>query len=540
MKKPDSFYFPYRVYCQIMKRSRIIFLKAFRRFASGLSILPRRLGFVGIATVLLGSAALCPIEEKETTRAEKVTVPSAPLKLGKGPYFFFDDRLVAGKEGMELRVHSPKKCGENPIVPSQNPLTVLDLPTGAATVLADKAGGGFRMWYVLYKRGLPGTHLGFAVSDDGIGWRFPNLGIVEFEGNRNNNLLLPQVLGGRVLVDPDSARPSEKYKAILYRHQPDPVGFSTAFSPDGIHWGPPFWIEELDDRSKEGIQGQGASDVVNAFYDQVRGEWVAVFKMWSLPGQYQVAVKRGIDAPRCGRRVIGSSRSKDFRHWTKAKQILLPDDQDPATLEFYGMQAVIRRGDWYIGFVPCLIDDAPPDGIGWTELAVSLDGDRWQRIRQRFLDRSADDADAPDHAIAWVSEVFPVEGRNYVYYSALRYGHKIGDRSGCLAFLEKDRFMSLEAISGGGRMSTKRVLLPRDEEASLRLNVDASKGKVRVQFSDGKKALRGYSFSDCDPVTVDSVSIPVRWRGKSGLPKSERPLKIEFRVDNARLYAFEF
>jgi hypothetical protein len=289
--------------------------------------------------------------------------------------------------------------------------------------------------------------------------------------------------------------------------------------------------------------------VVNAFYDRERGEWVALFKMWSLPGQYEVAVKRGIDAPRYGRRVIGISRSKDFRHWTKARQILLPDDQDPPTLEFYGMQAVIRRGDWSIGFVPCLIDDAPPDGIGWTELAVSRDGNSWKRIRQPFLDRSADDADAPDHAIAWVSEVFPVKDREYVYYSALRYGHKYlapgyglkgGDRSGCLAFLEKNRFVSLETVSGGGRIETSRVLLPKDEIGPLLLNVDAAGGKVRVQLSDGGKVLKGYSFSDCDPISVDSVSVPVRWRGGNGLPKSGRPLKMEFQVENARLYTFEF
>ena len=507
---------------------------------SELSTFSRRLGFGGIAIVLLGGAALCPEERKAIAPEKKETVAIAPLRLDKGSHFFFDDRLVGEKTGLELKVHRPKKYERNPIVPSQNPFNVLDLSTGAATVLADEAGGGFRMWYVLYKCGLPGTHLGYAVSADGIGWQFPNLGIVEFDGSKRNNLLLPQVLGGRVLVDPYPARPDEKYKAILYRHQPDPVGFSVAFSRDGIRWSPPFWIEELDDRSKAGIQGQGASDVVSAFYDRDCGEWVALFKMWSLPGQYEVAVKRGIDAPRCGRRVIGISRSKDFRHWTKARQILLPDDQDPPTLEFYGMPAVIRRGDWYIGFVPCLIDDASPDGVGWTELAVSRDGNSWKRIRQRFLDRSADATDGPDHAIAWVSEVFPVKEREYVYYSALRYGHKSGDRSGCLAFLEKDRFVSLETVLGGGRLRTNLVLLPTDECALLLLNVDAADGNVRVQLSDGGKALKGYSFSDCDPITTDSISIPVRWMGKSGLPKSGRPLVMQFRVENARLYAFEF
>ncbi len=460
------------------------------------------------------------------------------LTFGKGPHLFLDDALIARTTGVTFEVHAPKRYAGNPIIPAKNPWTGLDKAGAPTTVLPDAASGGLRMWYIPHSRSGLGYHLGYGLSKDGIRWTFPNLGILDFRGGRRNNLVVPHVIGGRVLFDPDAPRKEERYKAAFYRHQPKPVGFSVAFSPDGLRWGPLEWIETLDDSGER--SGTGASDVVNIFHDPARKEFVAVFKMWSRQGEYTVPVKRGAPPPRCGRRILGVGRSKDFRHWSKARVILRPDEKDPPTLEFYGMPAVIRRGGLFIGFLPCLIDDAPPDGIGWTELAVSRDGDRWQRIRTPFLQRAKDTKGAPDHAIAWITEVVSVGDREYVYYNGTEYGHKIGGRFGCLAILRTNGFASFGAGAKKGRIVTKPARLPRAGECGMTINADAKGGTIRVQLSGKGGVFDGYAFADCEPIRADAVAIPVRWRGKTALPATDQPVQIEFALTRATLYAFGF
>jgi hypothetical protein len=479
---------------------------------------------LGVATVL---AQLPPAH---TGAAQEAAV-------GPGPHLFLDDALIVETSGVTFSVHSPERHEGNPILVGDNPYTDLDKATAPFTVDYDGQAGTFRMWYTPHSRSGLGYHMGIGTSTDGVVWTYPDLGVVEFQGSLHNNLVVEHVIGGAVVLDPHPKSDAERYKSVFYRHEPKPVGFSVAFSPDGVRWSPLEWIAELDDSGDK--TGTGASDIVNAFYDAKRKEFVALFKMWSLPGEYTVPVKRGVPAPACGRRILGMSRSKDFRTWSKARPIVRADEQDPPTLEFYGIPSVVERGGLYIGFMPCLIDDAPPDGIGWTELVVSRDGDHWTRIREPFLQRAESDAGAPDHAIAWVTEVVPVGEREHVYYTALAYGHKTGARSGCVAFLRKDGFVSADAGPEAGRILTKPLRFPAGS-TGMTLNAAADQGEVRVQLSRDGKLLEGYAFDDCDPIQGDGVLLPVTWRGKGALPETGAGVQVEFRLRNVELYGFEF
>ncbi|MCP4642179.1 MAG: exo-alpha-sialidase, partial [bacterium] len=373
-------------------------------------------------------------------------------------------------------LHSPERHKDNPILVGDNPYTDLDKATAPFSVEHDVPTAAFRMWYTPHSRTGLGYHMGIGTSADGITWDYPDLGVIEFQGNKHNNLVVQHVIGGVVLRDPNPKSPDERYKSVFYRHEPKPVGFSVAFSPDGVRWGPLEWIAELDDSGDK--TGTGASDIVNAFYDADREEFVALFKMWSLPGEYSVPVKRGVPAPACCRRIIGMSRSKDFRTWSKARPIVRADEHDPPTLEFYGIPSIVKRGGLYIGFMPCLIDDAPPDGVGWTELIVSRDGDHWHRIRRPFLQRAMKEEKAPDHAIAWITEVVAAGERDHVYYTGLEYGYKIGARSGCLAFLRKNGFVSVDAGAEPGKVITKALRLPAGN-CGLTVNANAEGGEIR-------------------------------------------------------------
>ena len=79
--------------------------------------------------------------------------------------------------------------------------------------------GKYRLWYVAVdddvenKMPYSRWRAAYAESDDGVHWTKPNLGLVEFRGNKDNNLILtdPAPLGFvnlKVLADPDDPDPA--------------------------------------------------------------------------------------------------------------------------------------------------------------------------------------------------------------------------------------------------------------------------------------------------------------------------------------------
>ena len=87
-------------------------------------------------------------------------------------------------------------------------------------------------------------HTGYAESADGIHWTKPDLGLIEYEGSRENNLVWP-IPGGRgrslsIFRDANpAALPEERYKAI--GGEPTvggekQAGIYVLLSPDGLRW----------------------------------------------------------------------------------------------------------------------------------------------------------------------------------------------------------------------------------------------------------------------------------------------------------------
>ena len=67
-------------------------------------------------------------------------------------------------------------------------------------------------------------------------------------------------------------------------------------------------------------------------------------------------------------------------------------------------------------------------------------------------------------------------------------------------------------------------------------------GEVRVGLleADGTP-VAGHSIADCDPLTGDHIAATVTWGGKAGLSAfANRPVRLEVRIRDARLYAFQF
>ena len=85
----------------------------------------------------------------------------------------------------------------------------------------DAATGTFRLWYTakVHYTGPGGVPMRFptlyAESADGLTWRRPELGILEYEGSTKNNFVIH---GGRIaglFENPDPAYPDGRYTALV-------------------------------------------------------------------------------------------------------------------------------------------------------------------------------------------------------------------------------------------------------------------------------------------------------------------------------------
>ncbi len=187
--------------------------------------------------------------------------------------------------------------------------------------------GKLRMWYQLLNKG---NHIGYAESSDGIHWTKPRLGIIEINGNRDNNLVVsafqPDVTGG-VCHNPSVVRrtgdvdPQRRY--ALYGFDPQRGQPSVAFSPDGLHWKYVVAKESLFT----------SSDVVNFSYDPYQSRYFATWKTRNRRG-----------------RAVGIAWSEDGLQWNKPfpGPVFTADDLDPDDTQIYGMPVFAYQG-LYIG-----------------------------------------------------------------------------------------------------------------------------------------------------------------------------------------------
>ncbi|MEX0642646.1 MAG: hypothetical protein WD468_08085 [Pirellulales bacterium] len=447
-----------------------------------------------------------------------------PLQIGRGVQLFLDDFLIEELNGLQRKVVQPEKL----------PQPVLDSATFGTTqpyltVLHDAEQKQYRIWY------NRGNDIWQAVSTDGVEWKDPQL-----VWKLNNAF-------GCSLVDdgPNAADPQRRFKMINTQRtksrkqgKPGDEGSWVGFSPDGMQWTP--WNRNpVMFAWPEGFQKfvyECVGDIIDVFYDEQKKQYVAAFKMEALEEDGLAQGPR--NAPGF-RRLVGMSTSKDFIDWTTPKRIFVPDEQDEGLLEFYGMGGMHQRGGLYIGFLRVLRDDlpcdpgGPLDGIGYTVLATSRDGENWQRFREPFLDRNLNSG-TWDHAMAWMGDDLPMGDDLNLYYGGYSLGHKVDREAGRqigLARMKKDRYAGLVAQRDEGLLRSKRLIVPADR---FTINADAdADGEVRVRLI----AADGASV-DAEPIVGDRLSHPVRWREPIASFVG-KPAQLEFRIRQATLFGFD-
>ena len=421
---------------------------------------------------------------------------------------------------------------------------------GYHTVFQD--GDLYRMYYKCYQQTLRGEKRPhelfacYAESRDGIHWTKPNLGIIEFQGSKDNNIIWEGFAGHDFTPfkdpNPDCA-PDEKYKAVGVDNEPNGRGLYVFKSADGVHW---------THISKMPFITKGAFDSQNlVFWDTVRGEYRVYFRDF----------KNGI-------RDIKTAVSKDFKTWSEPEWLEYPGA--PAE-ELYTNQIIpyYRAPHIFVGFpsryvergwcdsmekLPRLAhrrkrsDMSNREGMAVTDglFMSSRDGRVFKRWGEAFIRpglRTTDNWVYGDNYQNWglveTKSAIPDAPDEISVYATEAYW--MGNACKLRRFsLRVDGFVSMQGTLRGGEFTTKPLVFD-GKRLSLNMSTSAA-GTIRVEIQDaGGKPIPGYSLEENNPVFGDSLDHVVTWKGGEDVSKlAGKPIRLRFTVSDADLYSFRF
>ena len=473
---------------------------------------------------------------------------------------FLDDRFINEMTGLVRNFCEPVKCPDNPVIRADRAWERDAAFVDSGLVIYDKDEALFKAWYQGGACYGPNdkSNMCYATSTDGIKWDKPSLRLVEFEGSKENNMVLMaqcMMHDPAVIIDFQDPDPQRRFKAIWWGGRKDAsqkdgwlLGHCVGFSPDGTHW-----TEHPEN------------------------------PVW--PGDAEVAVPFGLEhhtgrlvmyssADGYGMRVVARTETDDFVNWDlPPKLIFQSDDHDPPGTEMGGMAAINYDGTcigmlWVIrnlpeftkqewqeiiernirqGFLgPPIQMNATRCRIMYTELITSLDGIKWQRIQRHPLLPFGPEG-SWDECISLAGRPFVAKDRIYIYYTGQGRtkqtpGYEKAQRIANwnvetgLATLRLDGFVSLEAGATEGVLVTKKFLL---NGTDLCINANASNGFIKVEvLDDNGQPIPGFSKDEARPITGDELRAKVLWTKKSDVGAlSGRQVRLRLFLKNAHLYS---
>jgi hypothetical protein len=395
--------------------------------------------------------------------------------------------------------------------------------------------------YRLYYGDWPGAHgphlLMMAMSDDGLRWEKPELGLVEWHGSTHNNIVYsaegtlesPNVV--RIPGDPTP------YRMINFgagdvanwlgpdNDGPD-WGLHTYRSGDGLRW-----------TKDEGGLRLRAGDR-NTLLVTSAGEYVSLNRHREMFEQ-------------TGARAVYRSTSSDFASWSAPELILAPDLEDEPDVELYGMTAFERHG-WFWGLLEVWHGATDMMEI---QLAFSRNGSDWIRpaIRTPFVPlgpwNSRYNWGATGNPLLVEDQmVFIINGRTVAHdWNAARQDGSIG-----FASLALDRFCAIEGWRDG-MVETVPLVWPggdlvinADTRHSYRAHpYDWAGSDVRVEVCDPTgNPIQGWSAGDAAIYRGNTVSRgvvrdgAVRWQERSLDAMRGQSIRLRFHLTHARLYTY--
>ena len=481
-------------------------------------------------------------------------LPAAePIDIASRRELLVDEHLIDRIDGAPLTLHHPTP---------REIVLVHDRPwegsgTGYHSVFQD--GDRYRMYYKCWQLTVGDAKVamphplftGYAESKDGVHWTRPKLGLFEYDGSAQNNIVLasgkidgvPTDAGHIAMFKDDNPEcaADARYKAIV--RSPSPNGLLPYKSPDGLHWSP---------MAKGPAITYGAFDSQNlAFWDPTRKQYRAYFRYFTEK-----------------RRDILTATSDDFVNWSKPLPLIYtgaphehlytnqikPYHRAPHLLIGFPTRYTDRGKTSSYDVLPELehrkqrTAASPRYGSVVTEglLMTSRDARTFKRWPEAFLRPGPQRPGSwayGNQYIAWhlVETASALEGapRELSLYASDSYWTGTSNRLRRYT-LRLDGFVSAHAPFAGGEVLTKLLTFSGKQ---LRLNFSSSAaGGVRVEIQDADgEPIEGFALSECPEMYGDSIDRTIGW--KSGNDVSQlagKPVRLRFVLRDADLYAFQF
>ena len=422
-----------------------------------------------------------------------------------------------------------------------------------------KEGDTYRAW----GKCVPGGNCYFE-SKDGIHWERPNLGLKEWNGSTDNNLL-PSGPTGCVFIDP-SAPPEERYKSVggekmtlaefdewrkehpdkwehrgvrLDKEDPEVKTLQGTVSPDGFHWKKiPTYTAEHSDGMESG------------WYDERTGTYVIYARNWYLGPRSSKWTGDPLSTTffgehyGSGRRCIGYAESPSFLEFPLLEPLIVPNavDVKPSEVFYTSPHTTIPGAPEHHLMLPSIWDTR--DDTTSLGLWSSYNGRVWERVPgPRLLETN--NFGEWDGGCFWV---FPnlyerADGSWALCYRGYNLPHKYPRATlelytGFMAW-PKGRMVAVEAKEIG-EFATVALTPPGN---TLKVNALTKRaGGIRVELAtQQEEVLPGRSFEECDPIQGDQFWKTVTWKGESDFGiKDGEAVVIRFKMDRAKLYGIEF
>ncbi len=459
-----------------------------------------------------------------------------PIDIGSRLELFVDDALIEKMDGVELRLHEPTP---------REVVMVHDAPwegncTAHHTLFRD--GDVFRMYYGghHYDEKNPKMRhpvICLALSQDGIHWMRPELGLFEYEGSKKNNIVwMGDVWSKQEQRDPfgifkdtnPDCMSDAQYKSVARGDD----GVYALKSPDGIHWSlmsekpviPKGWLS---------LDSQNLS-----FWDATRSRYVCFLRAPRKP-----------PGGGNGIRDVATCTSTDFLHWTEPKLLEYPG----APLEHLYTNQIApyyRAPHIFLGFPKRFVPSrkVPWDifsGVSDAVFMSSRDGLNFKRWGEAII-RPGLQKDCwvnRNHMTGWgilvtKSDVPGTPDELSIYSNE---GYYRGPAVRLRRFTYRiDGFVSVQTPLAGGEFVTKPLVFSGKE---LVMNYSTSAaGSVRVEIQNAKgEPLPGFTLAESPEIFGDAIEQTVSWKNGADVSRlAGAPVRLRFVMKDADLYSICF
>jgi len=490
-------------------------------------------------------------EEVNSARNDSKSNPVADLtqtnNIANRRQLFVDRVLIEQMDGVSLKLHEPVSGGV---------AIKLDQPwEGTANFgsIVIHHGGRYLMYYRAMKwPNNTGDDSGVqcvAVSDDGVTWTKPALGLVERAGRRDTNIIADDTgtarfTSGWCWLDTRPGVPeNERFKAftseplsgVKHSAMVDPAGPKRLVmygSADG------FKFRKLEKQPDILSKLNNSFDGGNTMF-------------WSEEEQQYLLYYRFMD----GYRTMARITSKDFLHWSDP--VPMTYGKTPRE-QFYVNNTLpyFRAPQYYIALAARFMErrrvltDEQVKGIGinvsdvndcsegvlLTSRAGSTQYDR--TFMEGFVRPGPGARYWTTRANYPLTGIFPCGKEKIMFWVARHYMQETWHIERLL--LRVDGFVSVNAPYAGGTLLTKPLVF---DGSALEINYSTSAAghlRIEIQDKDGH-AIPGYALADCKEIIGDEIERVVTWKDGADVARlAGQSIRLRVEMKDADLYSFRF